>query len=169
MLDLALYQRAAALFHARAHAAEGGIRAGGQAIFSPALNQTTDAADIPGRQGFDVVEDIGVCWLRADRPARIHFRAPPHLTRIRMKLYALTADYPIGKILVTLNGTPAPHQVAWGKPHWLNMLVSAAGLPNEVNELAIDPPVFLSVRQLAPDTPDQRYLAVALANIEFLG
>jgi hypothetical protein len=168
-LDLALYHRAAALFHGRVRAAGGGVRAGGQMIFSPALNQTINVGDIPGRLGFDAVEDIGAAWLRADRPARIYFRAPAGTVRVRMRFYSLTADYPIDKIIVALNGNQLSHTVVWTEPHWLNLMASAGELQGEVNELSIDPPVFLSVRQVSLDTPDQRYLAIALGNIRFLG
>ena len=169
MLDLALYHRAAALFHGRVRAAGGGVRAGGQTIFSPALNQTINVGDIPGRLGFDAVEKMGAAWLRADRPARIYFRAPAGTVRVRMRFYSLTADYPIDKIIVAVNGNQLSHTVVWTEPHWLNLMASAGELQGEVNELSIDPPVFLSVRQVSLDTPDRRYLAIALANIRFLG
>jgi len=169
MLDLALYQRAAALFHARVHAADGGTRAAGHALFAPVLNQPVKVADIPGRQGFDPVERSGAAWLRADRPARIYFRAPAGLAHVRLRLYSLTADYPFARIVVAVNGRQAPQRVNLTEPHWFNLLVSPTNLNGEVNELTIDPPMFLSVRQFTPDTPDQRYLSVALANIAFLG
>ena len=170
MLDLALYERAAALFYARVDAADGGIRAASQALFSPELNQTVMVSDIPGRQGFDAFERMGAAWLRADRPAQIYFRAPERLAHIRLRLYSLTTDYPIERILATVNGRQAPPQVGRTGPNWFNLLVSPPGnLNDEVNELAIDPPVFLSVRQFTPDTPDQRYLSVALASVTFVG
>jgi len=169
MLDLALYQCAAALFHARVNAAEGGTQAAGQALFAPVLNQTTEAADIAGRQGFDMVEDTGVAWLRPERPARLYFRAPAGAAAIELRLYCLTADYPIEKIGVAVNGKRVPHKADWTGPHWFNLEAGPLGLRDEVNELAIDPPMFLSVRQFTPDTPDQRYLSVALASITFLG
>jgi hypothetical protein len=168
VLDLALYQRAAALFHARVHADDGDAGSAGQAVFAPVLDQTTAAAAIPGRQGFHKNENAGFAWLRPDRPARIYFRAPAGCARLRLRLYCITEDYPIGRIMVTLNGSRLPQTVQWTQPKWFNLEASVSGFRDEVNELAIDPPVFLSVRQFTPDTLDQRYLAVALANITFL-
>jgi hypothetical protein len=71
--------------------------------------------------------------------------------------------------VVTVNGERVLLKADWTEPHWFNLEAGPLGLRDEVNELAIDPPMFLSVRQLTPDTPDQRYLSVALASITFLG
>jgi len=89
------------------------------------------------------------------------------VTRIRMRLYALTADYPIERIVVSVNGEPATLQAGWSEPHWLELMASASGLRGEANVVAIDPPVFLSARRSG--LPDEGHLAVALADIALLG
>ncbi len=169
MLDIALYERAATLFHARVHAIDGGVGVAGPAVLSPVLNRTIRVADIPGRQGFGTVEQAQVSWLRADRPARIYFRAPAGVTRIALKFYCISGDYPIEKIIITVNGERVAQSTQWGQPRWFTLEAKPLRLTAEVNELAIDPPMFLSVRQQTPDTPDQRYRSVALANITFCG
>jgi hypothetical protein len=85
-----------------------------------------------------------------------------------MRIYSFTADYPVDRIMLAVNRSRVQHTMVQTHPHWFDLEASPPSLRHEVNELAIDPPVFLSVRQVTPDTPDQRYLAVALANIAFL-
>jgi len=167
MLDLALYQRAAALFHARVHATEAGSAADGHAVFTPVLDQITGIADIPGRQGFEPVEDTEVGWLLPDRPARIFFRTLAGAARIVLKFRCLTADYPIENIVVTVNGERVAQSTQRHEPHWFTLQATPPNFRDEVNLLAIDPPVFLPVRQVSPDAAVQRYLSVALANITF--
>ena len=164
-LDLALYQRAAELCRAREHAAELGIGADGQAVFAPVLDQVTDVADIPGRQGFEPVAETEVGWLLPDRPARIFFRAPEGVARIALEFCSLATDYPIDQIVVTVNGDRVSQSTHRSDPHWFTLQATPGHLRAELNVLAIDPPMFLSVRE---ETSEQRYLSVALASIAFL-
>lgn len=92
LLDMALYQRAAATFRARVADLRGSSLAATRAAFHPVLNVPAGVADIPGRQGFHVAEDASFAWLRADGPARIHFHAPGGVARIRLQLYCITAS-----------------------------------------------------------------------------
>lgn len=168
MLDLALYQRATALFHARAEAAMSGVAPTRSALFAPLLNVPAGIAEIAGRQGFHEAEPIGFAWLRADGPAHIHFAAPASTARIQLQFYCITEDYPIDRILVQVNGRQVPHHAEWAEPRWCRLRIGPIALRPEPNELAIEPPTFLSVRQYRNDSPDHRYLSVALATVTLL-
>jgi hypothetical protein len=146
MLDLALYRRAAALFHARAEAATSGAAPQGRGLFAPLLDLPASIAEIAGRQGFHEAEAGGFAWLRADGPAHIHFIAPASSTRIRLRFYCLTEDYPIDRILVQVNGGQVPHQAQWTEPHWCELEIGPVALAPGPNQIVIEPPTFLSVR-----------------------
>src|SRR5262249_37516477 len=124
---------------------------------------------IPGRQGFHETEpEAGFAWLRADGPAHVVFEAPATNARIRLEFYCVTADYPIDRILLRLNGSHVPHQAQWREPNWCLLETPPPSQPG-VNDLALAPPAFLSLRARQADTPDHRYLSVALAKMTFIG
>jgi hypothetical protein len=162
-LDLALYECAAALFRARAGASNE-VNTGGQ-MFAPALDREVVITDIPGRQGFHSADDAGFCWLRAEQPARIHLRAPVPRASLILQCYALTPDYPISRIGLLLNGQPITSRMTWREPHWFEIETEPLAFDQQLCTLSIDPPVFISVRQVAPDTLDLRYLSIAVRSL----
>jgi len=165
MLDCALYQRAAALFRTRA-ATEGGATAIGKwATFHPVLDVPAPVGDIPGRRGFHETEGNGFAWLRADRAAQIRFVAPARVAQIRLQLYCITDDYPIDRIELWLNGSRVSRRARWLSPRWCGLELGPLELRPEVNELAILPPIFFSVRKFQPDSRDPRHLSVALSSV----
>jgi hypothetical protein len=162
-LDLALYARATTEFRARVR--DGSAPAEARAaVFRPEPNRETPVAEIAGRVGFDSVEDGGFAWLRSERPAQLVFAAPVRAGRLRLRLLRLTSDYPIGRIGVALNGRPLPASaVADADGPWFTLTTEPAEFRPELNVLSLDPPLFLSVRGVAPGTGDDRYLSVALS------
>ncbi len=169
VLDLALYERAAAMFRARTAAARDRASANTRALFHPTLNVSAGVADIAGRRGFHGTEGSGFAWLRADTPARIDFTAPGYVARIQLRFYCVTRDYPIDRIEAQLNGCRMPQQARWLSPGWCVLELTPPDLLSGINELAINPPMFLSVRQFQPNTLDARYLSVALSSLTFVG
>lgn len=72
--------------------------------------------------------------------------------------------------MLRLNGQRVPQQAKWlTGPRWCEVEISPPGLRPGLNELAIDPPTYLSVRQFNEDLPDFRYLSVALATLTLVG
>jgi hypothetical protein len=160
--DLTLYERAAALFHARARATGANNAAAGGALFVPAVDRDVAVTDIPGRQGFHAADEHGFCWLRADHPARIHLRATLPRATVKLQGYAITRDYPISRTTLTLNGRRVIFQSRWTEPYWFEIETEMLEFDRPHCTLEIDPPYFLSVRQLRLETQDLRYLSVGL-------
>ena len=160
--DLTLYDRAAALFHTRARATGANKAAAGGALFVPAIDRAVAVTDIPGRQGFHAADEHGFCWLRADHPARIHLRATQPRATVKLQGYAITRDYPIARMTLTLNGRRVIFQSRWTEPYWFELETELLEFDRQHCTIEIDPPYFLSVRQLRLETQDQRYLSVGL-------
>ncbi len=174
-LDIALYARAAALFRARLRdrpSAGGRVSDGdgvgdkaGRAVFRPALNTIVAIAAIPGRQGFHETESHDFSWLKSDRPARIHFLAPPGhagAVKLRLRFYCVVAKYPVDRLMIRINGVPVAHSGALAADQWCTRETVEVTLKPGLNELAIDPSHFISLRLIDATTQDERYLAVAL-------
>jgi hypothetical protein len=167
LLDIALYERAATKFYARATMPDG--ETSRRAIFRPLPNLETPVAEIAGRQGFHPIEPDGVAWLRAERPARIHFLPPAATARLRLSVLCATPDYPVAETTLTLNGRAIHARVHRDRdPLWCTLETERVDLVSDINELAIDPPCFLAARRLNPGTPDQRYLAIGLHTLTFI-
>ncbi len=137
--------------------------------FRPQLGQEYGIAALPDRDGFYAADPSGIAWLRPDAPARVHFHAPAGAARMRLRCHCITPDYPIGAIALRLEGMPIAQDAAWTAPGWCRLEAPLAGLAPGSNTLSIDPPVFHSVRHLAPGSADQRYLSVALGSLVLLG
>ena len=164
-LDSALYTRAAALFRARLRA---GVSVGDKvdrAVFRPPLGTAVEIAAIPGRQGFHETEGHGFSWLKSDRPARIHFLAPAPAVRLRLRIYCVVPKYPIDRLMIRMNGVPLAHTGALAADRWCTRETEMVTLKPGLNELAIDPSHFVSVRLIDANTKDERYLAVALRSL----
>jgi len=168
-----LYHQAKALFSARVrNASVLGQSANGTSSVSVLRvqpGQKISINDIPGRRGFEEFEPKdGFAWLAANRTALIAFLAPPKTLRLQMRLYCITESFPAEEIDVTLNGTRLTHRIGPSEDNWVS-LVTEAFRPNEkLNVLTLSPPYVIPVRFLHPASKDDRYLAVALAELVFL-
>jgi hypothetical protein len=167
-LDIAVYERAAAMFRRRAGIDDGDGVSAPATLFAPPLEKFVRVAEISGRQGFHELDASGFCWLRGDSPARIHFRPPATRARIELHCYAVTPDYPIERVRLRVNGRAAAARVRWTEPFWFTIETDGVAMPGRVATLAIDPPCFLSVRDVAEGTQDMRYLAIAVQSVSLL-
>jgi len=171
-LDVALYHQAKVLFYTRVR----NVSALGQSADGTSLSvlrvqpgQKISVNDIPGRRGFQEFEPKdGFAWLAANQTALIGFFAPPKMLRLQMRLYCITECFPAEEIEVTLNGTRLTHRVEPIQRNWVS-LETEAFCPNErLNVLTLNPPYVIPVRFLHPASKDDRYLAVAMAELVFL-
>jgi hypothetical protein len=168
-MDIALYEKASALFAERlrdwrppAETHHTG------AVFAPKLGQTTVVADIAGRQGFHDFERVGFAWLMSDVPPRIHFTPSPTARRVRLRLYAISNDYPMADVALLVNGRRVAHRVVERKERWNTVELDLPPGLDAINRLAIEPPYWVPTRFLTPDGRDDRLLALALADVTFL-
>jgi hypothetical protein len=164
-LDIALYERARAIFRERLANldASGTTAAAASMIHRPALGDTTALADIPGRQGFHEWEEHGIAWIAEGPPARVHFLAPaPHL-RIRLRVFGMGADYPFDRVRLDLNGKPLPFRVVEPDRAWCTLETQVASARPDLNALSIAAPKFIPVRSVHPNSPDRRNLGLAVA------
>jgi hypothetical protein len=169
-LDVALYHEAKVLFYTRARNVSALAR---MPTSLPMLHvqpgQEISIKDIPGRRGFHEFEPGGgFAWLAANQTVLIGFLAPPKMLRLRMTLYCITDHFPVDEIDVSLNGACLTHRVARIEGNRVS-LETEAFRPNEkLNVLTLSPPYAIPVRFLHPESKDDRYLSVALANLVFL-
>lgn len=161
-LDLALYAWAAAEFPTRSESRTPGHSARSDKDFRPALDQEVEISDIPGRRGFHELDPDGFCWLKSERPAIIHFHAPALAARIILQIYCPFAQYDLAALDLRLNGTLLHHTVLQVDGGWFCLETDIVQMVAGMNLLSLDPPCFLSVRRIDPDTGDERYLSVAL-------
>jgi len=172
-LDVALYHQAKVLFSTRVRDASVlGQSANGTSSVSVLRvqpGQKISINDIPGRRGFEEFEPKdGFAWLAANRTSLIAFLASPKALRLQMRLYCVTESFPAEEIEVTLNGIRLTHRIARIAGNWVS-LETEAFRPNEkLNVLTVSPPYVVPVRFLHSASKDDRYLAVALADLVFL-
>jgi Sulfotransferase family len=161
-LDVALYHQAKVLFYTR-------VRDVSVPMLRVQPGQEISVNDIPGRRGFHEFEpDGGFAWLDANQTALIGFLAPPKMLRLRMTLYCVTDHFPAEEIEVILNGARLTHRVARIDGNWVS-LETETFRPNEnLNVLTLSPPYVIPIRFLRPESKDDRYVSVALANLLFL-
>ena len=162
-LDIGLYEHAAARF--ANHPTTPARDPVPPALFYPRPDQIIPIAEIPGRQGFHPPGADGVAWLRADRPARIHFLPPVATARLRLDITCTTADYPVGDISVSLNGVPVRLRRRADDVVSCTLESATLELMSEINVLTIDPPCFFS-RPNTEDTP--HYRSIGLRSVAFL-
>lgn len=168
--DIALYERASALFRARLRLGTNLGDKAGHSLFMPRLNEAAIIADIPGRQGFHETEDLGFAWLKSDRPASIHFRAPVTAAaiRFRLRIFCVIPNYSVDRLVLRLNGKPLAHNARNSGDTWCEIETERTTLQPGANELSLDPSHFISLRLLDPATKDERYLAIALQSLMLL-
>jgi hypothetical protein len=170
LLDLALYERARAMFDERLAAMARLPRAApadaANMLFQPALDVAVDCRNIAGRQGFHDY-DQGFSWIVAHEAARLHFLAPAPACHLMLVLYCLSPDYPVERILLRVNGQAIGCTVVRGAAQWVELHSETLTLDDGVNVLTITPPCVLKVRDILPQNNDDRHLSVALASILF--
>lgn len=168
-LDIALYEKATALFAERLRAWRPPVEAHHPgAVFAPKLNQAVVVGDIPGRQGFHDFEKVGFSWMMAEVPARIHFTAPQGARRVRLRLYSIGATYPMQDVALLVDGQRMAHRLTEQKERWYVVELDLPPGLRPISRLAIEPPYFVPTRFLSPDGRDDRSLALALADVTFL-
>lgn len=168
-LDIALYEKAAALFARRlADWRPPATTHRRGAVFAPRLGQASVVADIAGRQGFHDFERVGFAWMMADVPPRIHFTPPPGAKRVRLRGYTIANDYPMAEVALRVNGATVAHRPVERRERWHILEFDLPAGLDAINRLEIAPPYWLPTRFLAPDGRDDRLLALALADMTFL-
>jgi hypothetical protein len=169
-LDIALYEKASALFARRLAGWRAPVaQARAAAVFAPKLGAATNVAAIGGRQGFHDFEPVGFAWMMADMPARIHFSPPPEARRVRLRLYTIGSDYRMGDVAMRVNGERVAQRVVERKDRWHIVELELPPGLGAINQLAILSPYWVPTRFLNPEGRDDRPLALALADVTFLG
>ena len=172
-LDVALYHQAKVLFSTRVRDAsvlgQSGDGTSSVSVLRVQPGQKISVNDIPGRRGFEEFEPKdGFAWLAANQTALIAFLAPPKMLRLQMRLYRITEAFPAEEIEVTLNGTRLTHRTGRFEDNWFSLKTEAFRPNEKLNVLTLRPPYVVPVRFLHPSSKDDRYLAVALADVVFL-
>lgn len=171
--DIALYQAARRLFHARTAHLDPDTHADSRHVWAPAIGVETGISDIPGRQGFhDHEPDNGFAWLMSEAPARLAFLPPAGATqtalRLELRLYAIVADYPAADLRLTLNGQPLTSEVFDRDGQWWLLSTPPLHFGAGVQTLVIEAPYHVPVRHLQPGSADRRALGLALCTVAFL-
>jgi len=172
-LDVALYHQAKVLFSTRVRDAsvlgQSGDGTSSVSVLRVQPGQKISVNDIPGRRGFEEFEPKdGFAWLAANQTALIAFLAPPKVLRLQMRLYRITEAFPAEEIEMTLNGTRLTHRTGRFEDNWFSLKTEAFRPNEKLNVLTLRPPYVVPVRFLHPSSKDDRYLAVALADVVFL-
>lgn len=167
-MDLALYQFAASLFRERLRALPPETcDEAAAARWRPDLNRVIPWSEISATQGFHPAEGLSFAWIRAGGDGRIHFALNPGPVRLQLRCYAISPAYPVQEVAVRINGVQVPTRCEWDEPGWCNLTTEPLMVERSANTLAIEPPYFVPVRFLDPQSPDQRDLALALAAVTF--
>jgi hypothetical protein len=167
-LDLALYERARALFRERVSAMREvavSIGVNPRAVFEPPFNEQVAVGDIPGRQGFHEFEATGLAWLREDHAAELRFVGQPDLIRLRLHVYCLTDFYPLHDVAVAVNERPLRVEVRAAEDRWFDLETEHFETAEGLNRISIRAPLFTPVRDLTPGTSDERSLGVAVSGV----
>jgi len=172
-LDVALYHQAKVLFSTRVRDAsvlgQSGDGTSSVSVLRVQPGQKISINDIPGRRGFEEFEPKdGFAWLAANQTALIAFLAPPKMLRLQMRLYCITQSFPAEEIEMTLNRTHLTHRIVRIQGNWVSLKTEAFRPNEKLNVLTLRPPYVVPVRFLHPSSKDDRYLAVALADVVFL-
>jgi hypothetical protein len=166
-LDLALYERAASLFRERLenrHNLGAGIPS---VVFRPAPGETWPLDRVEGRQGFYEYEPSGFAWLGPAGRGAIHFVAPAARCRASIKLYAITKDYPVGRLAVRIDGKDVSFELKKPEPHWSEITTSDFASSGTIMKLEIVSPYTIPVEYINPSSRDRRRLSVAVSSISF--
>jgi hypothetical protein len=167
-LDIALYEKASSLFHARMSSwipTPDSIHP--TTIFPPHINKIYPIAEIPGRQGFHDLETNGFAWTMSHSTARIHFKPPAASCQMILRFYRITPKYPIEQIILQLNGRKMPFSVIEQNDQWATIATDNEIMPTGINQLIIQSPYFVPVAHINPDVRDKRSLSIALSTICF--
>ena len=172
-LDVALYHQAKVLFSTRVRDAsvlgQSGDGTSSVSVLRVQPGQKISVNDIPGRRGFEEFEPKdGFAWLAANQTALIAFLAPPKMLRLQLRLYCITQSFPAEEIEMTLNRTHLTHRIVRIQGNWVSLKTEAFRPNEKLNVLTLRPPYVVPVRFLHPSSKDDRYLAVALADVVFL-
>ena len=132
-------------------------------------NPETALPDVPGRQGFHPWYEAGLAWIAEGPPARIHFLPPASIVRIRLRVFAMVADYAVERVKLHLHGHPLPFRVTERDGASCVLETRYASTVPGMNTLTITPPAFIRVRDLDPTSPDPRRLGLAVTSITFAG
>lgn len=171
-LDIALYERAAAIFRDRLTHLSSAPRAPASSavhmVFRPVIGQWSRLPQVPGRQGFHGWEASGIAWINEGPTARMHFLAPAPSARIALRVFGIGESYPFDRVELRLGDRPLPFRISEVVGPWCTLESRLIGLPEGINTLSIVSPVFIPVRDIDPGSVDRRKLGIAVAAIAFL-
>ncbi len=165
ILDIALYEHAAALFARRLGRRTLRRRPSPSAIFRPEPGIWTSLDRIPGRQGFYAFEPVGFAWLQNSSPSIIHYLPPARKYRIKVRLYAVAEDYPFERMVLRLDGRIVRFQVEKVDRRWSHLTSPVLTGDGGMVSFEIKAPYSLPVQHLQPNSRDPRSLSVAVRDV----
>lgn len=168
ILDIALYEHAAALFARRLNRRSAKSQPGPAVIFRPTFGTWTSLDRIPGRLGFHAYESVGFAWLQNSSPSIVNYVPPGRTHRARLRLYAVNDDYPFERMILRIDGRIVRFQVEKLDKRWSILTSSPITSESGMVSLEIKAPYSVPVQHLQPSSRDPRALSVAVRDMAFV-
>ena len=157
------------LVQARMRFAEWATRAPdgpGQAL-TP-LDRVLSLPELAGHGGFHPRDSAKLFWLRANEIGTLAIITERPETRLGLGVFMIAADYPLDRLVIAMNGTPVEFTVRALGEQWRIVETATMKLRRGRNEITLQAPVFLRIRDVIPGSQDPRSMAFALTEVRLI-
>ena len=123
---------------------------------------------LAGYSGFLPADSAKLFWIRTNEVGTLVVNAARPAARLGLGVFMITADYPLDRLVITVNGTPVAFTVLPLGAQWRIVETATMKLRRGRNEITLEAPVFLRIRDVIPGSLDPRSMAIALTEVRLI-
>ena len=132
------------------------------------LDRVIGLPDLVGHSGFLARDSANLFWMRANEIGTLVINSARRDVRLGLGVFMITADYPLERLAIKVNGTPVEFVVRPLGAQWRIIETAPMKLRRGRNEITLEAPVFLRIRDAIPGSQDPRSMAVALTEVRLM-
>lgn len=132
------------------------------------LDRVLSLPELAGHSGFLPADSAKLFWLRANETGTLVVNIERTEMRLGLGVFMITADYPLDRMVITVNGAPVEFAMRALGEQWRIVETATMPMRRGRNEIMLALPVFLRIRDAIPGSQDPRSMAIALTEIRLI-
>ena len=132
------------------------------------LDRVLSLPELAGHAGFHGRDSAKLFWIRDGEMGTLAVTAAVPAARLRLGVFMISADYPLERMELSVNGTPMEFTVLPLGEQWRIVETAPMPLRRGRNEIGLAPPVFLRIRDIIAGSQDPRRMAFALTDVTLI-
>ena len=132
------------------------------------LDRVLSLPELAGHTGFLARDSANLFWVCANDVGTLVVNTALPEVRLRVGVFMVSADYPLDRMQIRVNGAPVDFVVQPLGEQWRIVETAPMQLRRGRNAIVLEPPVFLRISDVIAGSQDPRSMAFALTEVRLM-